>query len=80
MSAEVRRFVVLGFASVHDALSAEAVLEAAGMRVTAIPSPRELGEICGIAMRVEFEDADEAERVLALEGMPPRARAEVFDV
>jgi putative Se/S carrier protein len=79
VSAPSRRFVVFGFSSVHDALGAEAVLKAAGLPVTAIPSPRELGELCGIAMRVEPLDADEAERTLTRAGTQPKARTEILD-
>lgn len=75
-----RRFVALGFASVHDALAAEAVLKEAGIPVIVIPSPRELGEICGIAMRIEPGDSEAAERALAGAGMAPRARAEFLDL
>jgi len=80
VSASLHTFVVFGFASVHDALGAEAVLKAAGIPVTAIPSPRELGEICGIAMRVDPGDADEARGALARAGSSPKAAAEIQDV
>lgn len=79
MTSPTRRFTVLGFTSVHDALGAEAVLKAAGITVTAIPSPRELGEICGIAMRIKPRDAAEAERTLARAGTQVRARTEILD-
>jgi len=79
VTAVARPFVVFGFGSVHDALGAEAVLKAAGVPVTAIPSPRELGEICGIALRVEPGDAAEAERTLTRAGASPMARAEILD-
>lgn len=79
MSATLRPFVVYGFASVHDALAAESVLAGAGVAVTPVPSPRELGELCGVALRVEPGDAVHAERVLASAGASPAARAEVLD-
>ena len=80
MSAEPRRFVAYGFASVHDALAAEDALKAGDVAVTAIPSPRALGESCGIALRIVPQDAEAAESVLARAGLPPRASAEVDDI
>ena len=76
----MRRFVVYGFASVHDALAAESTLVSAGVAVTAIPSPRVLGELCGIALRVEPAQARAAEEALGVAGLPPRATAEIDDV
>jgi hypothetical protein len=75
-----RPFVVYGYASVHDALCAESVLKGAGLAVTPVPSPKELGELCGIALRVDPSDADHAERLLRSAGMEPKVRAEIEDV
>jgi hypothetical protein len=75
-----RRFVALGFASVHDAMAAESALKTAGVSVTAIPSPRALGELCGIALRIAPQDVEAAEAVLAQAGVPPRVSAEIHDV
>lgn len=75
-----RRFVAYGFASVHDALAAESALTSAGIAVTAIPSPRALGELCGIALRVEPAQAGVAEAALEVAGLPPRASAEIDDI
>jgi hypothetical protein len=75
-----RPFAVYGFASVHDALLAESVLTSAGVVVTPVPSPKELGDLCGIALRVAPEDAVHAERLLESAGMPPKRRAEMRDV
>ena len=80
MSPEARVFVAYGFASVHDALAAEAALKAGDVAVTAIPSPRALGELCGIALRVAPQDAEPAAAVLARAGLPPRASAEIDDI
>lgn len=79
MSGEARPFVVYGFASVHDALAAESVLLGAAIAVTPVPSPPELGELCGVALRVEPADAAHAERLLAGAGAAPVARADVLD-
>ncbi len=75
-----RRFVAYGFASVHDALAAESALTSAGIAVTAIPSPRALGELCGIALRVDPARAGAAEAALESAGLPPRASAEIDDL
>lgn len=80
MSGAARPYVAFAFASVHDALAAEAVLRGAGIAVTVIPSPRELGDLCGIAMRVVPDDAASAERCLADAGAEPRARADILDL
>jgi hypothetical protein len=76
---EPRRFVVFGFASVHDTLAAEDALRAAGVPAVTVPSPAELGELCGIALRVVPERAAEATGALERAGTPPRARADVLD-
>lgn len=80
MSAPLRDFVVFGFGSVHDTLSGEAALKAAGVAALAVPSPHELGQLCGIALRVEPEDADVAADALVASGNPPRAQAAFRDV
>lgn len=77
---EGRPFVALGFASVHDTLDAEATLRRVPIAALAIPSPRELGELCGLALRLEREVADQAERALADAGKAPVARAEFIDL
>jgi hypothetical protein len=65
VSAESRSYVAFGFASTHDALNAEALLEDLGMAVTPIPAPTSLGSLCGIALRLEPGDASRARRYLA---------------
>lgn len=80
MSHEPRLFAVYGFASVHDALTAESILKAAGVGVTAVPSPKELGELCGVALRIDPGEEDRAERLLASAGRQPRAKASMEDV
>lgn len=80
MSRSARLFVVYGFSSVHDALGAESVLKSAGLAVTPVPSPKELGELCGIALRVDPADADHAERLLTSAGTEPKVRAEIEDL
>lgn len=48
-----RLFSALGFSTTHDALDAEALLEDMGIDVVPIPAPKEIGALCGIALRVE---------------------------
>jgi hypothetical protein len=77
---ESRMFATFGFATTHDALTAEAALKAAGIPVTPVPAPRELGSLCGIALRLEISDADRSAGVFAAAGTEPTARADIADV
>jgi hypothetical protein len=79
-SRAMRAFAVYGFATTHDALAAETVLKAASVPVTPIPAPRELGSLCGIAMRVEPEAAASLEAALSQAGLAWTARADIEDV
>jgi hypothetical protein len=75
-----RMFAVYGFATTHEALAAETALKAAAVPVTPIPAPRELGSLCGIAMRAEPSDAARLESVLTEAGLHWTARARIEDV
>jgi hypothetical protein len=77
---EPRLFTVYGFATTHDALAAEAAARRAEIRVTPIPAPRELGTLCGIALRFEPSETASAEAAFAVAGVTWTARAEVRDV
>lgn len=79
MTSELREFEVFGFSSVHDALDAEAVLRREGLATVAIPSPRELGELCGVALRIEIPDAARAADILAGAGRAPVATTRMKD-
>jgi hypothetical protein len=79
-AAERRDFVAFGFASVYDTLFGEKALKAAAVPATTIPAPRELGELCGIALRVLPEDAEAADEALALAGARVRVRAAIKDL
>jgi hypothetical protein len=76
---EARRFTVFGFASVHDTLAAEEALRAAGVPADTVPSPRELGELCGIALRVVPDRVTEAVEALERAGTPAQGRVQVLD-
>lgn len=80
MSRTPRPFVVLGFSSTHDALDAESLLGDMGIEVVPIPAPKEVGSLCGIALRIE--PADEPRALGYLEGASIRiaARAQIEDV
>ena len=80
MMREPRAFAVLGFGSTHAALDAEAFLNDLGIDVVPIPAPKELGALCGIALRLEICDEDRAQRYLADAGMAPKSRLKVQDV
>lgn len=73
-------FVVFGFGTTHEALSAEELLKAHGLRVVPIPTPRELGALCGIAMRLPLEEEDEGRALLEGRGLGPERTARIEDV
>jgi hypothetical protein len=73
------RFVVYGFATTHDALTAEAALERARVPVTTIPAPQALGSLCGLAMRVRVGDVSDAEAVMESAGIAWTGRADLED-
>lgn len=77
---ETREYAVLGFGSTHDALTAESALKAARFDILVIPAPRALGSLCGIAIRLEPEVVDAAERLLEDARLAPTARATIRDV
>jgi len=79
MSVEREAFTAFGFASVHDTLAAEDTLVRACVTAVTIPAPKELGELCGIALRVRAGDADAASRALERAGTPALRRAEIED-
>jgi hypothetical protein len=73
------RFAVYGFATTHDALTAEAALEGAGVPVTTIPAPRALGSHCGLALRVLEGDAPDAEAAMSVSGTAWTGRTDLED-
>ncbi len=80
MTRPLRHYVVYGFGSTHAALDAEAILDDMGIEVVPIPAPKEISANCGIALRVESEDAERAERYLENAGKPPVSRLVIEDV
>lgn len=61
---EVAPFIVYGFATTHDALVGERTLLAADITHMTIPTPKSLGALCGIALRVPEASAHDAELAL----------------
>lgn len=79
-SRRTRPFVVLSFASTHDALEAERILEAAGLDPVPVPAPPAVSALCGIAMRLEPPALHAALEVLSAQGVEPVQTVEVQDV
>lgn len=77
---EPRPFLVLGFGSTRDAMSAEALLKDLAVPVVAVPAPREMGPVCGIGLRVEPADADRAKELLERAGIAPTVEVAVEDL
>ena len=80
MTRTPRLFKVLGFASTHDALDAEALLLDLGIDVVPMPAPKSLGTLCGIALRLEVADEQRALGFLSGAGIVVGASGEVEDV
>ena len=80
MTRETRQFTVFGFASTHDALDAETLLGDLGIEAVPIPAPKILGELCGIALRIEPADEARARRYLEGACLAIKSQVEVEDV
>ena len=72
-------FIVYGFATTHDALVGERTLLAADIIHMTIPTPKSLGALCGIALRVPEGSAHDAEAALAAAGCDWTVRVEMQD-
>lgn len=55
---------LLTFDSTHHAMRAESLLEAAGLAIMIIPTPRQLTASCGLAIVHAAGDRESVERVL----------------
>jgi hypothetical protein len=77
---EQRPFVVLGFPSTHDALNAETLLGDLGMEAIPIPTPKLLGALCGISLRLDPADETRATAYLASAGIQISGRADILDI
>ena len=76
---EKKRFVVLGFTSTHDALDAERLLDDLGVDVVPIPTPKSIGALCGISLRVPSDEAERAKTYLERAEIHVIAEAEIED-
>lgn len=77
---EKRAFVALGFATTHAALDAEALLDDMGIDVVPIPAPAGVSANCGIALRLEPRDVEQALIYLERAAIEVAARIEIEDV
>ncbi len=77
---EPRAFSVLGFSTTHDALDAEALLGDLGIEVVPIPAPREVGALCGIALRLEPSEESRAVEYLQRAEIKVATVVEIWDV
>jgi len=75
-----RRFRLFGFASTHQALDAEALLDDLGIEVVPVPTPKALGALCGIALRVPSGDAERAATYLERASIEPSKTLDIEDV
>jgi hypothetical protein len=80
MTRTERTFRVLGFASTHDALDAEAFLGDVGIEVVPIPTPKTIGAGCGIALRLDPLDETRALEYLSRAGIEVAARTDMKDL
>ncbi|MGB4593681.1 MAG: DUF3343 domain-containing protein [Coriobacteriia bacterium] len=76
---DTRTFVAYGFATTHDALTGEQLLDVLGVGYATIPAPRALGAPCGIALRVIMEEATAAEAAFTMGGLAWTGRVEFED-
>jgi hypothetical protein len=80
MTREPKPFVVLGFPSTHDALDAESLLGDLGIEVVPMPTPKSIGALCGIALRLAPDDESRAVAYLENAGITVSGRSEIRDV
>jgi hypothetical protein len=55
-------YCIITFESTHAAITAEKLLQ--GLRITVMPTPREVSASCGIALRLGVDELEEACRRL----------------
>ncbi|MGE5559931.1 MAG: DUF3343 domain-containing protein [Chloroflexota bacterium] len=68
---------LITFDSTHHALRAETLLEAAGIAIMIIPTPRELSASCGLAITFRSSDASRLQAVLRDSGIQISGRYRV---
>lgn len=56
--------LVVSFESTHHAIFAEKMFEKADLTMMTIPTPREVDKSCGISIKIEEKDMQEAVRIV----------------
>lgn len=56
---------IVAFNSTHNAIKSEKLLQNAELKVTTLPTPREISASCGISIKFEKEDVDKVKSILA---------------
>jgi hypothetical protein len=79
-SRERRPYVVFAFATTHEALEAEDALRAARVNVVPIPTPKTVGRLCGIAMRIDPAEESAALDAMQAAGVRVAERVDITDV
>jgi len=69
--------VVFTFATTHEAMAAEDVLQDAGIAFEVVPPPRELTAGCGLALRVSLARAGDAVEAMQRSAAPWEALHEL---
>ncbi|KAF0207351.1 MAG: hypothetical protein FD171_1852 [Actinobacteria bacterium] len=72
-------YVVYGFGSTHDALVGERTLLEADVTTVTIPTPKGIGGLCGISLRVPWLEGADADVALLRAGCRWTARIEMLD-
>lgn len=73
-------FTVFGFPTTHAALAAESHLMREAIAVVPVPTPKSIGNSCGIALRVPRSQAARARDSLGRAGLEPGAAVDIDDV
>lgn len=69
---------LITFDSTHHALRAETLLEAAGIEIMIIPTPRELSASCGLAISYRGDDATRLATILRDSGIQVGGRYRIL--
>lgn len=56
---------IVAFNSTHNAIKSEKLLQDANLKVTTLPTPREISASCGISIKFEKVDVDTVKSILS---------------
>ncbi len=56
---------IVAFNSTHNAIKSEKLLQNAELKVTTLPTPREISASCGISIKFEKDDVDVVKSILS---------------